>query len=414
LERADRESSSICLLIRTFHLPREPAPLAQQLLRKETLEARKASLVRKVGSTEQAEDRAHLESELGEIAAELEQIGEPIMPRLLADDATPETLGGLLARHGSLAVITAEAPLISNLLGRYDSAGAANLDLVCKAYAGERTQVDRRNREELLDRPLLAIMLTVQPHVLRKLVEHEVARGQGLVSRFAFALPESLLGVRRHIDVEVPRETREAWESIVQSVYSRNPLTQTTEQGSVGSVSAQEIDGVRLFLSPSAKRLLHELRVEQEPRLQEEGDLRPVADWIARHPGRIARIAGILHLADADDSTVVGEGPMSRGGAIGSYLLAHSLVALREPDEGMRRALRWLGRCEEATVTVRDLHRGPLGGRGSAERARELARSLVDLGAVRPQAGKPAPRGPGQPPSPSFDINPRLRAKALL
>jgi len=126
--------------------------------------------MKKAGETDDTEQRVMLEAELESVAEDLEQIGEPVLPRLLADDVTPETLGGLLVKYGPLAVVTAEGPIISNVLGRYDSAGAPNLDLICKAYEGERTQVDRRNREELLERPLLTVVLTVQPSVLRKLI----------------------------------------------------------------------------------------------------------------------------------------------------------------------------------------------------------------------------------------------------
>lgn len=94
---------------------------------------------------------------------------------------------------------------------------------------------------------------------------------------------------------------------------------------------------------------------------------------------------------------------------IGEYLLAHGIAALTEPDEHTRRALRWLERQDESTVTVRDLHRGPLGGRGPAERAQELAARLVNLGALRQAHQATAPHGPGQPPSPSYAVNPNLR-----
>lgn len=225
MDSGDRKSSVLGAVAKPLHKLEDEAKdearprVREQKLRKERLEVRKTKLMKKAGETDDTEQRVMLEAELESVAEDLEQIGEPVLPRLLADDVTPETLGGLLVKYGPLAVVTAEAPIISNVLGRYDSAGAPNLDLICKAYEGERTQVDRRNREELLERPLLTVVLTVQPSVLRKLIEHETGRQQGLVGRFAFAVPESLLGRRRHQDAEVHRETRQAWEDLVRHVY---------------------------------------------------------------------------------------------------------------------------------------------------------------------------------------------------
>ncbi|HWD69458.1 MAG TPA: DUF3987 domain-containing protein [Solirubrobacteraceae bacterium] len=117
---------------------REAARLTMrhQRTRQETLQARKGKLVRKAGGTEDFAERAAAESELDDVATELDKIGEPVTPRLLPDDATPEVLAGLLAKHGRLAVLSPEAPLIDNLIGRYDPKGSANLHLVCKAYSG--------------------------------------------------------------------------------------------------------------------------------------------------------------------------------------------------------------------------------------------------------------------------------------
>lgn len=386
-----------------------PAVLRQQT-RQEALQARKGKLVRKVGELEDQTERAITQSDLDEVAAELDEIGEPVTPRLLADDATPEVLAGLLAKHGRLAILSPEAPLIDNLIGRYDAKGSANLHLVCKAYSGEQTRIDRRARDsEQLDRPLLAITLAVQPHVLRGLIEHETARAQGLVGRFAYAVPESHLGSRRTDPPAAAAELHSAWEHIVRGVNTADPLTEPTQPGFVGSVSAEGLRVLKLSLSPSAKKHLDALRAEHEPRLRESGDLRPVADWIARHPGRVARIAALLHLAGgASPPRPIAEETMRSALRIGEYLLAHSLFALTTPDETTRRALGWLSRRAEETVSQRDLQRGPLGGRGTAEKAHDLAQALVEAGALRRVEDDGGPR-PGRPSGPAYKVNPHLR-----
>ena len=262
LERERREQAS--------------AEVRNRAMRREALEVRKQRLVRKVGELEELEERAAAEIELEKVAGEIDEIGEPVTPRLLADDATPEALGGLLAKHGQIAILAAEASIIDNLIGRYDAKGSANLHLVCHAYTGEHTRVDRRGRDpEQLDRPLLTIALTVQPAVLRALIEHQIARGQGLVGRFAYALPESQLGRRQINPPRAPSDVHAAWERTVRGVSASNPrfsLTEQTKPSSVCSVSNSLTEKVSLSLSPESKELLSELRAEQEPRQLDGGD----------------------------------------------------------------------------------------------------------------------------------------------
>jgi replicative DNA helicase len=338
----------------------------------------------------------------------MESIGEPVLPRLLADDLTPEALGGLLARHGSIAVIAAESAFLDNLSGRYSENGA-NLHLICAAYAGEATMIDRRNRDpEVIDRPLVAIALAVQPHVLGALIAHPIARAQGLISRFAFSMPTSQLG-RRNIDPpKASAETHLRWAECVRQVADRTDRNPDSGN-SVGIVSMSLVTSLRLSLSLSSREQLRALRAEQEPRLADTGDLRPVADWIGRHAGRVARIAALLHLAEAAQGEISGQ-TMSAALEIGDYLLAHGTAALTGPDEKVRRALEWLTARAQAMVSVRELHRGPLAGRGTTEDATGLAERLVQHGALR--AIPSTHTGPGRPPSPTYEVHPDIMRHA--
>jgi replicative DNA helicase len=398
-----------------------------QRSRRKTLQAREQRTVRKIGEVDAIEERVILENELEEIAADLERLGEPVTPRLLADDATPEALGGLLAVHPRLAILAAEAPILDNVMGRYsDSAGAANLHLICKAYTGEEARVDRRGRDpEQLDRPLLTILLATQPHVLQRLIEHPTARAQGLVGRFAYSVPESRLGNRLIDPPGVPPQLHSSWSRIVRNVYSTGALTkptkpensvasedhgvvtELTKPGSVSSVSVALRGVLSISLSPSASARLSTLRAEQEPRLAKEMELRPIADWISRHAGRAARIAALLHLIDHSPETPISDDTMRRALLIAEYLLGHSVAALSTPDELTRNAVA----TGADVVSQRQLHRGPLGSRGTAERAARLAHALVELGALRPNP-RGEERAPNHPGGPSYAVNPNLRMSA--
>jgi replicative DNA helicase len=386
-------------------------PIRRLRTRLEMLNGRKSKLVKRLGEIDDEEERSEVEEQLVALEEELEQIGEPARPRLFADDVTPEAIAGLLSQHGRIAILSAEAAITDNLIGRYDANGAANLHLACKAYTGEPMRIDRRKREpEDLKRPLMTMGLIVQDHVLPRIVGNVVARGQGLAARFAYALPQSKQGHRLIEAPAVSPELRESWASTVRRVCASNPLTQPTEGGFVGSVSTSQIEVLRLSLSPRSKILLSDLQRSVEPRLVAGGDLAPVSDWIARYHGLVARTAALLHLAEHGlQRTVISENTMLRALRIGEYFFAHGLAALSEPDELTRRALTWLASHDESTVSQRDLQRGPLGGRGTAAQAKQLVDSLVAAGALRQVNAVSDSRPAHRPPGPRYEINPRLQ-----
>jgi hypothetical protein len=179
-------------------------------------------------------------------------------------------------------------------------------------------------------------------------------------------------------------------------------------------VSADRRNGFSIIsLSPPSRILLSELRSQLEPRQAEDGDLRPFTDWVAKHPGRIATIAGLLHLAEHPAKQPVGEITMRKALGIGEYLLAHAIAALSMPNELDRRATCWLASCGKKVVTQREIHRGPpMNKRGTAAEAAELIQRLVDLDVLRgPYVAASGAQG-GQRRSPAYAINPHLRRAA--
>jgi hypothetical protein len=230
-----------------------------------------------------------------------------------------------------------------------------------------------------------------------------------LAGRFAYALPQSRQGHRIVGAPAVRAELLDSWASIVRRVSSCNLLTKPTQGGFVGFVGTTEVEVSKLFLSPQAKILLSDLEKSVEPRLGAGGDLAPVADWIARYHGLVARVAGLLHLAEHGlDRTNIDETTMRNALRVGEYFFAHGIAALSSPDERVRRAQSWLGRHDETTISQCDLQRGPLGGHGTARQAEELAQTLVEAGALR-KVDEAAVSPTGRPPGPRYAINPNLQ-----
>ena len=69
------------------------------------------------------------------------------LPRLLADDATPEAIATLAAGQGGrLTIAAAEGGIFDIFAGRY-TGGVKNLDVLLRGHAGDSYRVDRKGRE---------------------------------------------------------------------------------------------------------------------------------------------------------------------------------------------------------------------------------------------------------------------------
>ena len=205
-------------------------------------------------------------SELEGAVEDLEKTVVPAMPRLLADDSTPEAMARLMGEQGGrLGVLSAEGGLFSTLAGRYAS-GVPNLDLVLKAWSGDFCRVDRISRETVtLTEPVLSIGLAIQPDILASLAEAKHFRGAGLLARFLYSLPTSLVGTRKAEPAAVPEAVSAAYGAAVDALARAvRASARTTE----------------MKLADEARATLNAFRESMEPRLHPEGgDLAEIADW---------------------------------------------------------------------------------------------------------------------------------------
>src|SRR4029450_3153710 len=110
--------------------------------------------------------------------------------------------------------------------------------------------------------------------------------GRGLLARFLYSLPPSLVGRRQ---VGAP--------SVPQAVADRYALELHAMAASLNAPAGEDGPAV-LTLDPRAGELLLGFEHELEPRLAAgSGDLAPLAGWAAKLAGAPCRLAGLLHLA---------------------------------------------------------------------------------------------------------------------
>ncbi|WP_329089330.1 YfjI family protein [Streptosporangium sp. NBC_01469] len=334
-------------------------------------------------------------------ALAVEHITVPIAPRLVSDDATPETATTLLTEQGGrLAVLSAEGGIFATLAGRYS--GTPNLDLFLKGHAGDLLIVDRRDRRERVDNPALTLGLAVQPEIITELAKSPGFRGRGLLGRILYSLPPSNVGYRRIDSPPIP--------DLVSAAYAANL------ERLVLTMHGWE-DPARLNLSPEAVELFTAQRERTEPRLRPEtGDLGHIADWAAKFDGAVARLAGLLHLAGHIDDgwrRPIGGDTMAAAMELGEYFTTHALAAFdamgTDPDQEAARTLHeWLTRTRSERFTVREaftaLPRSRFRKVADLEPALDL---LEQLGWIRREP-EPPRLGPGRRPSPRYVVHPDL------
>jgi hypothetical protein len=341
-------------------------------------------------------------------AADAANLVVPPVPRWLVDDATPEALAGLLATYGRIALLSPEGDVFDQMAGRYNQQAGPNLGVYLKGHAGDLLKVDRRGRPpEYVDRPCLTIGLTVQPDVLRGLADRPGFRGRGLLARFLYALPASLVGRRQPGAPPVPAPLADRYAVELQTMAAS--LTIPASLAGDGPTV--------LTLEPAAGELLLEFERTLEPRLAAAtGDLAHLAGWAAKLTGATCRIAALLHLATylrAGWARPVSADTLAGAIRLAGYLVDHALTMFdlmgADPRvDDARWLLDWIGRTDRQQFTRRDAHQPA---RGRFRKAADLDPPLALLeehGYLRRVDPEPSrdPRGRGRPTSPRFLVNP--------
>jgi replicative DNA helicase len=359
----------------------------------------------KAAASQQEEARAEAIAR----AAEASALVVPPVPRWLVDDATPEALAGLLAVYGRIALLSAEGDVFDQMAGRYNQTAGPNLGVYLKGHAGDLLKVDRRGRPpEYVERPCLTIGLAVQPEVLRGLAGRPGFGGRGLLARFLYSLPESLVGRRQ---AGAP--------PVLPAVADRYALELQALAASL-AVPAGDDGPALLALDQTAGEQLLAFERELEPRLAAgSGDLAHLAGWAAKLAGATCRLAGLLHLAGhlRDGwARPIGADTFASAARLAGYLVEHAravfdLMGADTRVDDARWLLDWISRTNQVQFTRRDAHLAAPRGRFPKATNLDPALSLLEEHGYlrRVDADPSGPKG-GRPPSPRFLVNPLPRA----
>lgn len=278
----------------------------------------------------------------------------PPLPRLLADDATPEALVQLLARHGGrMALLSTEADMLDMAAGAYsDGKRPVNLSVYLKGWSGDSIIVDRKGSnskagDELrIPNPLLTVSLTMQPTVIDWLrASGGQLEGRGLLARFMFALPTSRRGRRDR--------------SMVLSNHVETAHHYAEEFIALADRWASWENPAELKFSHDANHRFVEWISELESHLGDGQRYAGVAEWMSKCQSSTARLAGLLHLCTGATSGPVEVDTVELAIEVGNYWIEHACaMAVVTDDDTVAldadRILAWIGRKAVAAFTPRD------------------------------------------------------------
>jgi hypothetical protein len=250
-------------------------------------------------------------------------------------------------------------------------------------------------------------VLAPQPEVIRALDDQPGFRGRGLLGRFLYSLPESLVGSRKYQDRPINPGARATYREVIRAIL------QLPEAKTPDGKASHHV----LSLSGKALEVWAEYANEVEAAQAEGGELAGIRDWASKLAGAVARIAGGLHLVQHYTHKKPWTIPLSTktilaAWAIGDYLKVHALATYAimgaDPKVSMaQRLLRWIERHQPKEFSLRDCHQH----HRHVVKPDDLLPALDILegrGFIR-RLPPPEPSGPGRRPSPMFEVNPNLR-----
>ncbi|TIH12453.1 DUF3987 domain-containing protein [Marinifilum sp. JC120] len=377
-------------------------PLAQEVRSKRlTLERAIDHRRNMAAKAKNSESRNSLLQEIRELEDELPELLS--IPRLLADDITPECLAMLMEQQGEcMSIIEAEGGLFDTFAGRYSR--MPNLDLILKAFSGEPCRVDRKHGQYIgLKHPLLTICVTTQPDVLRGMAGNPEFRGRGFLARFLYFFGQSRLGFRIAEPPQVSLQVERAFLERVELLLSFKVNPDMAVQSQSLLLSGEAYESWKSFF----------LLIEAE--LRPGHSLENMTDWAGKVPGQVARLAGLLHLASSHQiESKIEQSVMLAATELGKKLVSHALYAFHDMGcdaltSCAQAALKWIGDRKIKQFTSRECQRAI---RGRFPKKKQIEQGITMLEEYGYIVAVPVQyAGSGRPPSPSYKVHPAVHVQ---
>ncbi|WP_432738864.1 YfjI family protein [Maridesulfovibrio sp. FT414] len=379
-------------------------PLAQEARSKRlTLERAIEHRRNLAAKAKNSQSRDSIIREIRELEDEMPEL--ITVPRLLADDITPECLAMLMEQQNEcMSIIEAEGGLFDTFAGRYSR--MPNLDLILKAFSGEPCRVDRKHGQYIgLKHPLLTICVTTQPDVLRAMAGNPEFRGRGFLARFLYFFGQSRLGFRVAEPPQVSLRVERAFLERVEHLLS------------LKSNSEMNAKSQSLLLSAGAYESWKNFFLLIEAELRPGNSLENMTDWAGKVPGQVARLAGLLHLASAHQiESKVEASIMMAATELGKKLVHHARYAFHdmgcdELTSCAQAALKWIADRRIESFSVRECQRAI---RGRFPKKKQIEQGITMLEEYGYLVAVPVlSYGPGRPSGPCYRVHPAVHVRGL-
>ena len=254
------------------------------------------------------------------------------LPKIFADNITPEKHAEVIAEHGSSAIIEPEGGFFEGL-SRYGTSKSPQVDYLNKTYGGEPFRVDRKVGDSIFaEQPHCVLHFSIQPHLVLAIRSNADFMGTGFANRFLFSLPQSLIGNRSLDTPPIQAGLLEGWKMTIESLFKschNQPMRQLT-------------------IDPAGYQLLRDFQEALEPQLIT--NLLPIQGWASKLSGALVRIAALYELAANEHAASISAENMKAAIALAPYLQDHALQALTAAlqDQPINKLLAYLVEKQEA------------------------------------------------------------------
>jgi DNA polymerase I-like protein with 3'-5' exonuclease and polymerase domains len=400
---------------REEELVRQEAPKIREAQNRfKTLEIAVQKARSQVAKATTPEEREAVIREADVLDQELAAVQIPAVPRLLADDTTPERLATMTRdQRGRMSVMSSEGAPFEILAGRYAQDSRPNCDVYLKGHAGDTLRVDRVGRPaEFVKRPALTCGFAVQPVVLQGIIGIAGIRGRGLFGRFLYSWPKSLLGYRKIEAKALTSEVRKAYRDGIQTLLGLAPLEDDPETGITPHI---------LTFAQDAYTVLMGFAAWIEPQLAGGAELGHMTDWGGKAVGAVVRLSGQLHMSWHLGEANAVELPISKETVLraclaGKYFVRHAIAAYDQMGGNLilkdaRVVLDWILDHGQDQYSVRTIWQGVRKRFTHVHELTTVLAVLVERGYLRLQEEPEGDQrtGPGRKPSPVYLVNPTLR-----
>jgi hypothetical protein len=363
---------------------------------KKRIERLQHSIARAKSTEARKEHEDELRNEIEAMPTELRA------PRLYTGDVTPERLQSLLVEHNEAMSVFSDEPGIFAVMGGAYSGGALMLDVFLQSYSGMSVRVDRAGRVAHLDRPALTFGLLLQNDVLKDVAGNPRFRGSGLLARFLFALPQSLVGHRdvREQNVIPPDVERGYHDGIMDLLHDAEKPAQSPRA---------------LPFTNEARELWLDFAEMVEGGLLPGGRFEGISDWGAKLPGQCARIAGVMQMVmTGRESTTVGRDAMLRAVRLAALLIEHAHAAFRLLGADSKESdalyfLRWIEARGELQFDRAVAHKALEARFRQVDTLKAAAARLAQWGVLSAEMRR---RNDRARPTPYYEVNPGLFDKS--